>query len=71
MLIDISGSRCISCAKYTQYYAYRMMRGGQELQAIDCGYCGQRQCTTRPGARCRYYQEQSNVAAIYKPNKGG
>lgn len=59
MKIEISGSRCISCGKYTQYYR---MSGGA-VEAIDRGYCGKRQCTTRPGSRCKYYQEQSNVGA--------
>lgn len=66
MLVDIIGSRCASCTKYTQYYAYRFRRNGQELQAIDCGFCGQLQRTTRPGNRCKYYREQSNIGAFYK-----
>lgn len=66
MLIDITGSRCISCTRYTQYYANRMTRGGQEMIAVDCGHCGQFQRTTRPGSRCRHYQEKSNVGAFYR-----
>ena len=66
MLIDITGSRCINCAKYTQHYAYRMTRSGQELLAVDCGFCGQLQRTTKPGNRCKHYQERSNVGAFYK-----
>ncbi len=66
MLVDITGSRCVSCTKYTQYYAYRLRRDGAELQAIDCGFCGQRQCRTRPGNRCKYYREISNIGAFYK-----
>ncbi len=61
MLIDISGSRCISCRKYTQYYTQK--QGTNELQPINCGYCGQRQCTTKPGNRCKHYQERGNVGA--------
>lgn len=64
MLIEITGSRCISCAKYRQYYAYYTMRDGEHLQAINCGYCGRLQRTTRPGNRCKHYREQSNVAGF-------
>jgi len=64
MLVDISGSRCVSCARYTQYYAVRTTRSGSEMQAIDCGHCGQFQRTTRPGNRCRRYQERSNVGSF-------
>lgn len=60
MKIEISGSRCISCNKYTQYY--RKNYDG-EIEAIDRGYCGARQCTTRPGNRCKHYREKSNVGA--------
>lgn len=66
MLVDISGSRCISCAKYTQYYAQRLTRSGPELSAIDCGFCGQLQRTTRPGSRCKHYREVSNVGPFYR-----
>lgn len=69
MLVDISGSRCISCAKYTQYYAYRLRRDGDELHAIDCGFCGQLQRTTRPGSRCKYYREMSNVGPLCRITK--
>ena len=69
MLVDISGSRCISCAKYTQYYAQRLTRSGPELSAIDCGFCGQLQRTTRPGSRCKHYREASNVCLVDR--KGG
>ncbi len=58
MKIEIEGSRCISCYKYTQYYKNTIERG---FEAIDCGFCGNRQCTTRPGNRCKEYKEKSNL----------
>lgn len=57
MKIEITGNRCVGCYKYTQYY--RCWKG--EIEAIDCGFCGIRQCTTRPGNRCKHYKEKSNV----------
>lgn len=57
MKVEISGSRCVSCYKYTQYY--RMSMG--EAEAIDRGWCSARQCTTRPGNRCKHYREMANV----------
>ncbi|MCI9357221.1 MAG: hypothetical protein HFH59_06690 [Lachnospiraceae bacterium] len=60
MKIEISGSRCISCGKYTQYY--ELIK--DMAQAIDRGYCGARQCTTRPGNRCKHYQEKSNARVM-------
>ncbi|GAA0254158.1 hypothetical protein GCM10008922_12910 [Faecalicatena contorta] len=61
MKIEVTGSRCISCYKYSQYY-HRNYLG--EFEAIDCGYCGIRQCTTRPGNRCKAYKERSNVGIL-------
>lgn len=61
MLIEIDGSRCISCTRYTQYYAIFSHRKGKDLQAIDCGYCAQLRRTTRPGNRCKHYQEKGNL----------
>lgn len=58
MLIEISGNRCVSCARYTQYYG---LGYDGEFRAIDCGYCGQRQCRTRPGNKCKEYREAGNV----------
>lgn len=52
MLEDISGNWCVSCARYTQYYATGMTRSGSEMQAINCSYCGQFQRTTRPESYC-------------------
>lgn len=62
MLVNISGNRCIGCARYTQYYG-RDMYG--EFQSINCGYCGRRQRVTKPGDRCRYYEEKSNVSSVF------
>ena len=61
MKIEISGSVCVTCAKFTQYYS-RNWNG--ELDAIDCGFCGQKGKHVRPGDRCSYYHEQSNVGSI-------
>lgn len=59
MKIEITGSCCVTCRKYTQYY--RLSRKG-EFEAIDCGYCGTRRKRVRPGDYCREYTEQSNVS---------
>ena len=61
MLVDISGSRCISCARFVQYYS--IWGGG--FQRIDCGFCCQRQCITRPGNRCRHYREKGNAGGAH------
>lgn len=58
MKIEITGSKCISCYKYTQYYR---MSGQGFPEAIDCGFCGVWQRTTRPGSRCKKYRERPNV----------
>ena len=63
MKIEITGSRCITCQSYTQYYQHAF---SGEFEAIDCGFCGKRQCSTRPGNRCRRYRERSNVGVLYK-----
>ncbi|MCD2492762.1 hypothetical protein LQE92_08985 [Lacrimispora sp. NSJ-141] len=63
MKIEISGSRCISCAKYTQYYSRSLCT--YEMEPINRGYCGQRQCVTQPGNRCKKYREKSNVGTVY------
>lgn len=58
MQIEISGNRCVSCYKYTQYY----QKGWQnEAVAVDCGYCGIKSRNVRPGDRCREYREMSNI----------
>lgn len=62
MKIEISGSRCVSCHWFNQYYA---VNASGELNPIDCGYCGMRSKNARPGDRCKEYQEKSNVSAIY------
>ncbi len=58
MRVEISGTRCIGCTKYTQYYL-------ENGQAVNHGFCYQRQCVTRPGSRCKHWEERSNVSAIY------
>lgn len=62
MKIEITGSKCISCWKYEQYFR---INARDDFEAIDCGYCWLRHCTTRPGNRCKHYQEKSNVGVIY------
>lgn len=59
MLVNVSGNKCISCNKFTQYYTLNY-RG--EMERTDCGYCGQRGMKVRPGDRCRKYVEMSNCA---------
>ncbi|RKJ18392.1 hypothetical protein D7X48_18095 [bacterium D16-50] len=58
MKIEISGSRCVSCEMYTQYYQNPF---GIGYEAVDCGYCGRRSRNVRPGNRCEKYHERSNV----------
>ncbi len=48
MKIEITGSRCITCQKYTQYYQNHYERG---FEAIDHGYCWKWYRTVRPGDR--------------------
>ncbi|MEG0378389.1 MAG: hypothetical protein RR614_07910 [Eubacterium sp.] len=67
MKIEITGSRCITCRTYSQYYS-RTWDGG--FDPINCGYCGMRQCNTQPGNRCKYYQEKSNIAGGFPVTKG-
>ncbi len=69
MYVEISGSRCVSCDKYTQYYAQKASH--QALCAIDCGFCGQLQRTTRPGNRCRHYREMSNTGLFFPMEREG
>lgn len=66
MKIEITGSRCINCNKYTQYYTHTWNGG---FDPIDCGFCGMRQCTTRPGNRCKHYREAANVSVYYPIEK--
>lgn len=61
MLVNVSGNRCISCKKFTQYYELDFKN---EFQRIDCGYCGQKSKTVRPGDKCKMYKEAGNIALI-------
>ena len=58
MLVNISGNKCISCARFTQYYT---MNYAKEFERTDCGYCRQHGKKVRAGDRCRKYCEASNV----------
>lgn len=58
MKIEITGSRCVTCRCYTQYYQHS---GKGEYEAIDCGYCGWKAKNMRPGDRCKDYCERPNV----------
>lgn len=63
MKIEVTGSKCISCRAYNQFYQESQDNG---FEAIDCGYCWKRHCTTRPGNRCKYYQEKSNMGLAFE-----
>lgn len=67
MKIEITGAKCVTCQKYTQYYHNHYKIG---FEAIDCGYCGRWQKTVRPGNRCKDYAEASNVAFISTAEQG-
>lgn len=58
MTIEITGSLCVSCYKYMQYYS---QGSDGKFAAIDKGYCWGQHRTTRPGNRCKRYKEKSNV----------
>ncbi len=58
MKIEITGARCATCQKYTQYYQNHYERG---FEAIDCGYCGIKSKNVRPGDRCKEYREKSTA----------
>ena len=60
MKIEITGNKCISCYKYTQYYQRKIT--SYDYEPIECGFCGVMQRTTRPGNRCKHYKEISNVS---------
>ena len=62
MKIEVIGSRCYNCRKFTQFYW--MNRG--DAEAIDKGYCGLRQRLVRPGDRCGKYFEKSNIGGYSK-----
>ena len=64
MKIEITGNRCISCVKFVQYYAYAY-NWRREPEPIDCGYCGQKSRNVRPGDRCSYYHEASNIGSAH------
>ena len=62
--IAVMGNHCINCMEYVQYYC-RRKEGNYDIHtAVDRGYCGARQCTTRPGNRCKHYQEKSSIRAV-------
>ncbi len=63
MKIEITGARCVTCQKYTQYYHSHCERG---FEAINCGYCGSRQRTVKPGDRCKDYVEAPNAVFVKK-----
>lgn len=58
MKIEITGNRCIKCNEYTQYY---QLSAENEIESIDCGFCEKRQCKTRPGNRCKYYEKRKEI----------
>lgn len=64
MLIDITGSRCISCRHYTQHYRKDLRDG--DMLPTNYGFCGYRQCCTNPGRRCKHYMERSNTSGVYR-----
>jgi len=65
MRIEINGSRCITCQKYTQYYQKSITPTNYgDMIPIDCGFCGHKGKSVRPGDRCSYYHERSNVGAV-------
>ncbi len=59
--IAIVGKRCINCAKYFQYYCTRNEGKITLHTAVDCGYCGQHSRNTRPGNRCKEFEEKGAV----------
>lgn len=61
--IAVMGNHCINCAEYAQYYCQRKDGNYTIHTAVDRGWCNARQCTTRPGNRCKHYREKSNVGA--------
>lgn len=61
--IAVMGDYCINCAEYAQYYLQRKEGNYTIHTAVDRGYCIKRQCITRPGNRCKYYQEKSEIEA--------
>ena len=58
MKIEIIGSRCATCKRYTQYYR---LNAQMKFEAIDCGYCGEKSRNVRPWDRCSGDMEKSNV----------
>lgn len=61
MKIEITGSRCISCQYYTQYYENHHSEG---FRAINAGFCGARQRGIKPGERCWKYLEKGNLEVV-------
>ena len=62
--IAVTGNHCINCEGYIQYYMRRVEEKRAIHTAVDKGYCIERQCITRPGNRCKHYEEKSNVGVI-------
>lgn len=58
--ISVMGDHCINCEGYIQYYIRRVDGKYSIHTAIDRGYCCTRQCITRPGNRCKHYQERAD-----------
>lgn len=67
MQIKIDGSKCVTCKQYNQYYTVN----NGAFEAIDCGYCYQKQCRTRPWNRCKEYREKSNIMQFAREVKEG
>lgn len=58
--IAIVGKHCINCTKYFQYYLCRHEGKLDIHTAVDCGYCEQHSRNTRPGNKCREYEDREN-----------
>lgn len=56
--IAVMGDYCINCEGYIQYYCIKKDGKYSIYTAVDRGYCIERQCVTRPGNRCKHYQER-------------
>jgi len=65
MLVNITGSYCVECDHFKQYYG---LNYNGEYERINRGFCGSSKKDTRPGNKCRKYQERSNIAWQPKVN---